>query len=223
MTNVSDGLATTAAPSWPAARPAERTHLVDQLPRVLAADPFIRGYVGICDEIWSSISGRIDGLEWYLDVGVAPIAFVRWLGRWLGVTVDPTLPDARQRALVVAAGRTLRWRGTRTGVAQLLEALTGATVEVRDGGGVVTDEAARSTQRVVVRLSDSGGLDEQHLRDVIRGEIPANAIVEFAFGFDHAPEQPDDDAEHSVLAEPEPFGEEGFLPPMRGRFDGDDA
>jgi phage tail-like protein len=226
VSSVSDGQPVMSAAAWPAAGRAERTQLVDQLPRVLAQDHFVRGYVGICDEIWASVAGRLDDLEWYLDVGVAPITFVRWLGRWMGITVDPALPEPRQRALVRTAGRTLMWRGTRSGLQRLLEALTGAAAEVRDGGGVSSDDAARGTQRVTVRLSDSGGLDEQHLRDVIRGEVPANAVIDFELGFDASAAGPvveEEEEEDSVLAAPEPHGDEGFLPPMRGRFEADDV
>lgn len=205
-------------------RDVRRSAMVDQLPRVLAQDHFVRGYVGLCDEIWSSVLERLDDLEWFLDVDVAPIGFVQWLGRWLGVVVDPTLPHDRQRALVRTAGRTLQWRGTRQRVEQLLSALTGADVEVHDGGGVFADdEPPRGTQRVVVRLAASGGLSEAQLLDVVRAEVPANATVDLSVAAAPVTPPPDDGGDgDGVLADPEPFGDEGFLPPMRGWLDRDD-
>lgn len=219
MSSVSDGRRQVViAPASSAAR--EPSPLADQLPRVLAQDHMIRGYVALCDEIWASVLERIDHLEWFLDPRVAPIAFVRWLGTWLGVAVDPTLPEDRQRALVRTAGRTLMWRGTRRGLEQMLSALTGAPVEVTDDGGVVTDnEPAHASQRVAVRLSGSGGLTEAHLLEIIGAEVPANAIIELEIAAEQVADAPADDDADSVLAEPEPYGDEGFLPPMRGRFD----
>lgn len=204
------------------ARPP-RPDLVDQLPRVLAQDHFVRSYVGLCDEIWTSVIDHIDQLEWFLDVGVAPIAFVQWLGGWLGVAVDPHLPEDCQRALVHTAGRTLMYRGTRPRLEQLLAAVTGSTADVTDDGGVVaTDDRPRASQRVSIRLASSGGVSESHLRELIRAEVPANAVVDLRIDSHHVdavpppqPREPD-----GVVAEPEPHGDEGFLPPMYGRFDG---
>lgn len=208
-------------PAYPRAARPQPGVLADQLPRVLAQDHVVRGYVSLCDEIWASVLERLDHLEWFLDVDVAPITFVRWLGTWLGVTVDPALPEDRQRALVRTAGRTLRWRGTRWGLEQLLSALTGAHVEVVDDGGVIAgDEPSHATQRVSVRLAGAGGLSEAYLLEVIRADVPANAVIELEIAAEPVPEAPptDDDA-GSVLADPQPHGDEGFLPPMRGGVD----
>lgn len=204
-------------------RPAGPVPLADQLPRVLARDHFVRGYVGLCEEIWSTVVERLDDLEWFLDVGTAPMPFVRWLGGWLGVTVDPHLPDDRQRALVRTAGETLLWRGTRRRVEALLVALTGGVAEVVDDGGLASgDDPPRTSQRVTVRLSTAGGLSEAHLLDVVRSEVPANAIVDLSVDAQPiaAPGIRDDEG---VVAEPEPHGDEGFLPPMRGGTDTPDA
>lgn len=223
MSGLGDDQLQRAAPLADAVHPPAGL-LTQQLPRVLAQDHFIRGYVGLCDEIWASVLERIDHLEWFLDVGVTPITFVRWLGSWLGVDVDPTLPEARQRAVVRTAGRTLMWRGTRYGLEQLLSALTGAAVEVTDDAGVAAgDDPPRVSPRVSVRLSSSGGLTETHLLELIRGEIPANAVIELEVDAEvvEAPPPEGADQQGSVLADPGPYGDEGFLPPMRGRLDDD--
>lgn len=200
-----------------------RSAMVEQLPRVLAQDHFVRSYVGLCDEIWESVLERIDDLEWFLDPGVAPIAFVQWLGRWLGVTVDPTLPEDRQRALVRTAGQTLQWRGTRHRVQLLLEALTGTEVELADDGGVVAgDDPPRASNRVAVRLTSAGGLSEAQLLDIVASEVPANATVTLSVDAEPIEAPPAEDEDDAVLAAPEPHGDEGFLPPMRGRITTDD-
>lgn len=202
-------------------RPAGATRLADQLPRVLARDHFVRGYVGLCGEIWSTVVERLDDLEWFLDVGTAPMPFVRWLDGWLGVTVDPHLPEERQRALVRTAGQTLPWRGTRRRLEALLAALTGGDVDIADDGGVATgDDPPRSSQHVTVRLSTAGGLSEAHLLEIVRSEVPANAIVDLSIDAQSiASPGVDGDDDGGVVAEPEPYGDEGFLPPMRGGLD----
>jgi phage tail-like protein len=157
--------------------------LADQLPRPLAEDHFTRQFVGIFEEIAGGVRERVVGFHHDLDVGVAPAEFVRWMGGWLGLLLDPSLPEAHQRSLVRAAGALLPLRGTKRGLKGLLEAFTRGQVEVEDGGGVFREgQAPVTTNRVVVRLTSAGGLNEQHLLDLVKHEVPASAIFELRIG-----------------------------------------
>jgi phage tail-like protein len=157
--------------------------LADQLPRPLSEDHFTRQFLRIFEDMASSVRARVVSFEHDLDAGVAPVEFVRWMGQWLAVPVQPFLPEERQRALVAAAGALWKRRGTAQGLRGLLEALTGAEVEIDDGGGVFGEgEAPPNLKKVVVRVSDRGNLTEEQLLDFVRLEIPANAAVEIAAG-----------------------------------------
>ena len=114
--------------------------LVDQLPGCFAGDDFLRRFIALFQELADGLRRRIDGIEHAVDATVAPPVFVRWMGGWLGVTsIDPSLPERRQRELAFGFGSLLVRRGTRTGLQQALELVTGQRVEVRDPGATVRD------------------------------------------------------------------------------------
>ena len=158
--------------------------LVEQLPRCLAADPFVPRLVGVTEELADSVRSRIDGIEHFLDVGLAPPELVRWLGGWLGLVVEPSLPEDRQRQLVRVAGRELGWRGTRRGLERLVSALTGGPVRVSDGGGAFPagEAPASGGGPVVVQIERTGGVDERGLLAFIEAELPVGAVVELRVG-----------------------------------------
>lgn len=155
--------------------------LADQLPRVMAEDPVLRRFLGIFEELATGTEQRIDQLDAYLSVDTAPIEFVRWLGSWLGVAVDSSLPEDRQRALVRTAGRLVGSRGTPRALGDLLAALTSSVVQVHDGGGVfVAGQAPPTDRRVTIRLQRLGRLDRAALLAFIAQEVPADAVIDVA-------------------------------------------
>ena len=157
--------------------------LADQLPRPFSEDHFTRRLMGLFEEIGGSIREEVLGFEHDLDVGLAPPEFVRWLGGWMGLALDPSMPEEQQRGLVRAAGALFPLRGTRRGLQGLLEAFTGSAVEVGDGGGVfVHGQEQASAKHVSVRVKDPGGLTEQHLFDLVRLEVPADASFDVRIG-----------------------------------------
>jgi phage tail-like protein len=167
--------------------------LVDQLPVAMAEDDFTRRFVGIFETIADSVRSRIDGVEHLLDTGLSPPETARWLAGWLGLTVPATLPVARQRALVRAAGTLLTWRGTARGLCELVEAYTGGGADVVDSGGVGRPgTTAGGTNRVTVRLSTAGGLSLDDLDALVRRELPPGTAVEI-----HLAEPPADHEDHA--------------------------
>jgi len=163
---------------------------VRELPRPLAEDEFARRFVGIFEEIAGGIRARIGEFADDLDPGLAPPEFVRWIAGWLGLTLDPSLPEEQQRSLVRAAGPLFPLRGTRKGLQGLLEAFTRSSVEISDGGGVFPEGAAPpASSQVVIRVSSAGGLSEQHLLELVQRELPAAAVVDLRVGRRRVKEQ----------------------------------
>jgi phage tail-like protein len=208
------------------AAPRHAGWLADQLPRPLAEDPLLRRFLRIFEENADTVRDDIDSIEHLLDPDLAPPAFVRMLGAWLGVTVDPQLPDVRQRQLVRAVGRLLPWRGTRRGLEGVLASLTGSAVQVSDEGGVFTDGRAPTVEpRIVVRIASTGGVDEQYLLAVVRAEVPAHASVSLVVD-EHTVEavgRSEVDGDDSSDAAPEPLDGTGYLPPDLGSGAGSDV
>lgn len=161
-----------------------RTGLVDQLPAALAEDGFLRRFVGIFDELSRSVQLDVEGLGHVIDPTVAPPAFVRWLGGWLGIdSIDPSMPELRQRELVTAMGRFLCWRGTAIGLQGMLEMVTGGPAEVVDSGGVhLRGEAPENRRQVRARVEGTGWTTEEHLLALVRAEMPADVDFELRVG-----------------------------------------
>lgn len=169
--------------SVPAVRGAAGGWLVDQLPGCFAGDDFLRRFMALFQELADGLRRRIDGVEHALDVSVAPPVFVRWMGGWLGVTsIDPSLPASRQRDLVLGFGSLLVRRGTRAGLRQALELVTGGRVEVRDPGAIVRDGDPPPAGPVRISLATAGGVSEADVVALVEDWLPAAASAELWIG-----------------------------------------
>jgi phage tail-like protein len=175
--------------SGPAGLPAIRSDavggwLVDQLPACFAGDDFLRRFVGIFQEVADGLRRRIDGIENTVDATVAPPAFVRWMGGWLGVTgIDPSLPLGRQRELVFGFGRLLARRGTRVGLREALDLVTGEEATVRDPGAILRDgDVPPEPAPVRIELRGTGPASEPDVVAVITDWLPAAASAELWIG-----------------------------------------
>lgn len=153
--------------------------LVVQLPRTMAQDPVLRGFVTAFEEVTDSVRERIACIEHQVDTGLATPEMLQFLGAWLGVELEPTDPAEYRRMLVREVGRLLGWRGTRYGVEALLEAATGARVTVTDGGGVYgrDDPVPPADPTVVVHLDHTGHLTERQVLGFLEAELPLGAQV----------------------------------------------
>jgi phage tail-like protein len=159
--------------------------LVGQLPRVMAEDPVLRGFVAAIEEVAGTVRDRVDSVEHHVDTGLAAPEMLQFVAGWLGVELEPTDPPEYQRALVREVGRLLGWRGTRHGIESLLEAATGARVTVLDSGGVFgADEPVPPPDpSVVVQLDHTGHLSERQVRRFLEAELPLGARVELDIRF----------------------------------------
>src|SRR5690606_99183 len=81
------------------------------------------------------------------------------------------------------AGRLYISRGTREGLAELLAAITGGEVRVVDGGGIwPAGQAPPNPGRILVRLSQSGGVPDEQLHRLIAREVPIGVTFELRMG-----------------------------------------
>ena len=176
--------------------------LVDQLPRTMADDDFTRRYVSIFEEVAGSVRSRIDSVPNVFDVGLGPLEFVRWMASWVGQSIDPSVPEDRQRSLAVRIGPLFPRRGTLNGIKEMLEALTLADVEVTDSGGIYLEGAAPDrTPHVEVRVADTGQLDAQQLLRIVQSEVPADTSVDLIVGKTTIETEHDTDEMESMVAE----------------------
>jgi phage tail-like protein len=159
--------------------------LVEQLPRVMAEDLVLRGFVTALEEVAGTVRDRVDSVEHHVDTGLAAPEMLQFLASWLGVELEPTDPPEYKRTLVREVGRLLGWRGTRHGVESLLEAATGSRVTVTDNGGIFgpNDPMPPAEHKVVVQLDHTGHLSERQVRRILAAELPLGADVELDIRF----------------------------------------
>lgn len=147
-----------------------------QLPMGMLDDDFLRRFVGIFQEMASSLLDGADNLDNVVDVTVTPAPLVPWLGSWLGITsIDASLPHELQRRIVRETARMLAWRGTRRGLEAFLSLITGGPVEVVESGGVRREgEAPAAAPAVVMRVASTGWVPEEDFVTLVRDELPAH-------------------------------------------------
>jgi len=128
--------------------------LLNQLPMGMIEDDFFARFVGIFQNVATTLLDDVDNLENVVDVTVAPDPVVRWMGTWLAVgAIDPSLTDSLQRRIVRECATILAWRGTKRGMVALLELMSLGPATVEDSGGVYAEnKAPRSTPFVRIRV-----------------------------------------------------------------------
>jgi phage tail-like protein len=163
--------------------------LVEQLPRVMAADPVLHDFVTAFEQVHDTVRERIDAIEYQMDTGLASPEMLQYLGSWLGIELEPTDPAEYRRSMVREVGRLLGWRGTRFGVEALLEAATGARVTVIDAGGVYggNDQVPPPDPVVVVQMDHTGHLTERQVMGFLQSELPLGAKVRLDVRFQPQP------------------------------------
>ena len=141
----------------------------------MTEDDFFARFVGIFQSVTDTVVEQVDGVGHVFDPTVAPDNMVRLMAEWFGVDwVDSSLDIRLQREIVMRYAELIPWRGTRRGMVDLLELLTGADVEVRDTGGVFAEgEAPDDPPHVRIDVQSLGWNVLKDFARIVRDEVPA--------------------------------------------------
>lgn len=150
----------------------------------MAEDELLSRFLSIFQDVADTVVHQIDALPHVFDVTVAPLPMVRTLGSWVGLDwIDPSLPDDLQRRIVGEYFSLLRWRGTRRGMQQLLELVSGEPATVLETGGIYGEgEAPADIGHVVLRVETTGWATDADLLRIVRSELPASVTFELFVG-----------------------------------------
>lgn len=158
--------------------------LGEGLPAIYLEDVFVQRLTSALDLVLAPVFSSLDNLEWYLDPRLAPSDFVRWLGSWVGMVFDETVPLERQRELISCAAQLYSVRGTIRGLASHLRIASGAAIEIDDSGGTAwyttsgNPPPGRPGFEMVVRLRVDGTthVDLQEVGTLVSAAKPAHVV-----------------------------------------------
>ncbi len=154
------------------------------LPALLQEDSFAQGLVAGLDDVLTPIFATLDSIEAYVDSGLSPDDFLRWIAGWVGVELDERWPEDRRRAVVASAVDLHARRGTVAGLRDHLELVTGGTVLIVESGGARWSQSAggelpgQTAPRMSIRISadDPAALDLQALDTLVSESKPAHVV-----------------------------------------------
>jgi phage tail-like protein len=156
--------------------------LGELLPGVYLEDPLAQRFTEGLDTVLAPVFVTLDCLDAYLNPWLTPRDLLPWLASWVGIELDETWPEDRQRAMVAAAARLHRDRGTHRGLVDYLQLFTGGEIEVNESGGarwsaepgaLPPGEAVPRLQ-VIVRVSDPNSVNRARLDRAVRDARPAH-------------------------------------------------
>ena len=158
--------------------------LLHQLPVAMVEDDFLARFLRIFQTVADTLLHQVDTLPHMFDPAVAPDGMVRLMGAWLGVDfIDSYLPDDVQRRIVREYSSLVQWRGTRQGVRQLIEMISGEPATVEDSGGVyVEGESPGNPPHVKLTVASTGWATEVDLLRIVESELPASVTYELWVG-----------------------------------------
>ncbi|MCU0490474.1 MAG: phage tail protein [Chloroflexaceae bacterium] len=121
-------------PSYPVPLPpmGQPSAYMPFLPIIFHDGDFLSRYLQMFEAIWEPLEQRQDAIAMYFDPRTCPRRMLAWLASWLGLQVDEHWPEERLRTLLAEAMDLYRWRGTRHGLARMIEVCTGCATEVTD-------------------------------------------------------------------------------------------
>lgn len=109
-----------------------RSLYLEMLPVIFQEQDFLGRFLMIFERLWEPLEWRQDHIEMYFDPRTAPVGFLGWLERWLGLEHEPRQhwDERRRREFLINATDLYRKRGTTLGLQNMIEICTGFTVQI---------------------------------------------------------------------------------------------
>ncbi|MFC4360596.1 phage tail protein [Halobium salinum] len=160
---------------------------LEYLPTIYVEDEedpkFLERFLSVFEDTFGDVDHGIETLTEYLDPDSIPAPHLSWLGSWLATAEDDAWTDASKRTLVSEAPILFKQRGTRRGLARMLEIYLGGVEPTPvhwavapwsdggdgEGGGVVRDGSESTGAGTFFSLVEYG--------DVVDGERAERATM----------------------------------------------
>lgn len=99
---------------------------------------FLQRFLGLFEGVLTPLEDKVASAHLVTDPVSAPKDALEWLSQWVGLTLEPGLPEARKRRMLAEATNLYRKRGTLRGLSLALNVATGDWVA--DGGIVILED-----------------------------------------------------------------------------------
>ena len=166
--------------------------LMESLPAIYQAaesqpDSFVRALVGVLETTSQDLDAKIAATRAHIEADSAPLDWLNFVARWLGLPWDDSLSEARKRAIIEHASAIAKDRGTRAGLDVLLSAIlpgpparyriTDATADFGFATTVGTQGCGSALPALLGGLSDCAAeLGSKALLGTLR--LPCGALAE---------------------------------------------
>jgi phage tail-like protein len=151
---------------------AESRRLLSYLPPIYHDSPFLARFLLAFEGLMAPLEQTADHFDLFLDPRTAPQSFLPTLASWLGLTLDEKWPAEKIRALLLAAPRLFRMRGTKDGLVEHLRIYSGLKAQI--------EEPDDRPHHFIVRLKTPKRhkLDRETLERIIEANRPAHTTYE---------------------------------------------
>lgn len=95
------------------------------MPSIYRDDEVMNRLLMLFESFWEPIESQVEEIPNYFDPLMTPPGFLPWLASWMDITLNHRWPEESQRKLILNAYKLYRKRGTRQGLAEILEIFTG--------------------------------------------------------------------------------------------------
>lgn len=152
------------------------------LPPIFLGDSLAQRLTAGLDEVLAPVFSALDNLESYFNPTVAPMDFVEWLAGWVGIALDETWPEDRQRAMIRQAADLYARRGTVKGLVALLGLYVEGDIEVEETGGAAWSPTPGGpvpgqtvpSLKVRIRVADPSAVNRSRVDAVVASAKPAH-------------------------------------------------
>jgi phage tail-like protein len=156
----------------PAAKPnggGAMSGYLPYLPVIFHESDFLSRFLQIFETVWEPLEQRQDHIDMYFSPRTCPASWLPWFASWFGLAIEPHMPEERARALLAETIEIYRWRGTRYGLARMIEVCTGVRPDITE------NPSEPNVFRVGVRVPKNASPDFMvTLRELIKAHKPVH-------------------------------------------------
>jgi phage tail-like protein len=114
----------------------DRDSYLDYLPAIYrdpsTCDDFLLRFLSLFESLYQDVEGEIRGLPALFDAKATPREFLGWLAEWLGLELDESWSEAKQRQILGEIFRLYARRGTSGGLRQILKVFAGVDAVIEE-------------------------------------------------------------------------------------------